>query len=119
MLTFTNGPAYLAVTAGPNPIADPLKITFDKTKAAISDFGTRTINYSVSFKEYTGIAPALKGNFQLTIKDECRNATINNQTITFPTVDWSSDATKTVSVPAFTDSVDAKGVYQKGVCGEK
>ena len=121
MLTFTNGPAYLAVTAVLNPIANSLKITFDKTKAALSDYGTHTIDYEVNFKEYTGIAAALKGSFQLTIKDDCRTATIQSQTISSLVVNWLADPTKTLSVPAFTDSVDAAMMVINGygTCGEK
>lgn len=63
--------------------------------------------------------------FTLSYEDACQTATIIEQTITFPTVVWYIDFTSTLSVPAFTDTVDGAtdlpgtGTYPTGVCGEK
>ena len=50
----------------------------------------------------------------------CSKATITSQVITFPVIDWISESTKSQTVPAFQDSIDAQvGVSIVGTCGEK
>ena len=53
--------------------------------------------------------------------DYCRSASINNQAITYDPVMWSASltSTETLTVLAYTDSVDDTGDYTTGICGEK
>ena len=58
-------------------------------------------------------------NFKIQFIDDCRSATIIPQVINFPDVEWDIDLTETLSVPAFSDSVEATPQYSTGICGAK
>ena len=46
-------------------------------------------------------------------------ASPNPQAITFPDIDFLANTAASISVPAFTDTVDSTGTNPKGLCGDK
>ena len=58
-------------------------------------------------------------DFFINHSDTCRTASPNAQVITFSDIDFLAQTVASISVPAFTDTVDSTNAYTKGICGEK
>ena len=58
-------------------------------------------------------------DFFIMHSDACRTASPNAQVITFSDIDFLAQTVASISVPAFTDTVDSTNAYTKGICGEK
>ena len=58
-----------------------------------------------------------KSNFNLSFEDACRSSTILPKTVAPNAVQFPVSSTQ--DIPAFSDSIDSKGEYETGVCGEK
>ena len=52
-------------------------------------------------------------------EDACQTAIILPQTLEDFTIKWRAETELTISIPAFTDSVDALGILPYGICGTK
>ena len=81
-------------------------------------FGTLSLHFqgTVSDSPPSSTSPF---PFVVDFVDACRTATVVGQAITFSPVAWNVDLTASLSVPAFTDSVDSTGTYTAGIFGVK
>ena len=111
VVTFDAGAlaAFVTFTAGADPIHDSLTIALDTSSLAAAYAGVYTITYTVSFADWP-VLGTHTDSFTIELIDACAGVSINAQVITFPD-QVIQDFSTSVTVPAFTDSVDSTGTY--------
>lgn len=62
-VTLVSPPSFISLTKGANPLKDPFTISYDLSKASVTDIGIHTIQYTVKITEYVTLTTQLTGSF--------------------------------------------------------